>query len=1168
MAPYRYQGHTGAHGRPPLIGRGQELAYLEDTIEDALAGLPHVILVSGEAGIGKSRLLREARAIARNQQLGTGAGRAFENMEAPYLPFAQALEPLLDAVEKDADGPLREKLGLIHRLVAPSSNREGDIVGLAGALVEGYDADRHRFFEAVEHALCRAARLRPTLITLDDLHWADESSLDLLCHLVLAVTARSEVEPIPLAIVCAHRAVREDQPFVATLGRIRREAVVSEMELRGLDESGIADMMRSLGVDRPSPPLLREVAELTMGNPLFVEEVLYSLRREGSIEALLKEGRPPASLISLPADVTSALASRVAELSDASRDLMTLASSLRDEFNVTRLGEVSGCEEESVRDALEEAERTRIVVGNGEVYRFAHPLIRHMFYTRLSQTRRSQLHLHIANTLSDGSDSAERSLEIAHHILGAGSLVDPQRALIVARDAGERAFGICAWSEAARYLTAATKAAQRVESTTHAQRAELHHRLALACFRAMDVDRAAANYQVALRSYEAAGDARGLVVAEMEWVRLHVTLASVAYGTMADVSGLERALTRLGSEDRVLRGHALALLSQVYWTARNAERAIACARSALAIAEESRDPRLGCHAAIGLALALSQTLELEEAVAAHRKAIAFSREVGDPWLESYGIHRLPLTLIWLGKIEEAENLARQSPDYVRRSHEWAGASIALATRIAAHVIHGQFAEAEELGDQVKLLVGRSGYPWGGYNALPALASGFYLQGRAGDSEHILDRVVEPGFLFRDPGPTIQLAVWTYRQLLRVRAGVSAEERHQLLLVLGGVQPPAVTEVGAVPSFCALGEIAERLNAPDVTEASCQALSYAWSRGVVFTSAWVFLVPRVLGALLTLRGETDAAAEMLKKAASIATDLGAGPELALTRLAEARLFAKVGNVERARQMARRSLEGFEPLQMDPYSREARAFLEELGGSAAPPLVSRVSRWLEEGGSDLSRSESHTVLADDHAAPGMLLTSLEDASLPRIAGSLRVPTPSLRRERRSGHAFPLVVLMTDMVDSTAMLYRLGEQRAQKVMHAHNDIVRSCLREFGTREVRFTGDGFLTTHTSTVRALQCALAIQDETARHSARPENDRIQVRIGIDAGEIMLDNGELFGSAVNSAARLCAAATGGQVLTSRKVVELAGEKNFSFVSVGMRLLKGFVEPVEAFEIRRV
>jgi adenylate cyclase len=168
----------------------------------------------------------------------------------------------------------------------------------------------------------------------------------------------------------------------------------------------------------------------------------------------------------------------------------------------------------------------------------------------------------------------------------------------------------------------------------------------------------------------------------------------------------------------------------------------------------------------------------------------------------------------------------------------------------------------------------------------------------------------------------------------------------------------------------------------------------------------------------------------------------------------------------------------------------------------------------------------------------------------------------RDRR---AFALVTLVTDMVDSTALLRRLGEHATQAVMREHNDIVRSCLRAFGCREVKFTGDGFLATHTSAIRALQCAAAIQEAAVRRSAG-RGEPIQVRVALDAGEVLIDDRDLIGSAVNAATRMCAEALPGQILASAAVVALAGNDAFAFVPRGDRLLKGFEAPMAVFEVQ--
>lgn len=1146
MQPRRPQ-FTSVRGRTPLLGRAAEVEFAQSLLDDAIAGVPHVLIVTGEPGIGKSRLLREIRTMARGQQFEVGAGRAFDQMAVPYAPLTNALEPLLLGLDEREASAFRETLARLR----------GDTADRAIVTATGIEArtstERSRLFDAATELLLHAARHRPTVVTLDDLHWADAASLDLLAHLVVAVAARCESEPVPLLIVCAHRTLDSADPAAATLARVRREEVAVEMHLGGLDESAIADMLRTLGNERPAGGVLRQIADLTLGNPLFIEEVLHHLRKSGRAGVLASDVAALEGSLPLPLDVRSALAARIGELDATGRELLTVAACIGDQFGVDDLARAARREPADVRAVLHAAERARLLASDGDACAFSHPLIRHALTDALDPSVRAELHRRIADALEGGPGHDDALLEIASHLIAARAVAEPARLLDVTRRAGDRAMELCAWSEAARFFDAAIGALDAVPAVAEAERAALHHRLALACARSLDADRACAAYRAASRFYEAVDDRRGVLVSEIELTRMFVTLASVAYGTMVDVARLEWAMERSGPDEEILRGHALAVLCQVHWTARNPQQAITCGRRALAIADATGDARLGCEAATALALALGQTLDLEEAEVIHRRAIAFGHAANDSWLETYGVHRLPLTLAWRGKLDEADALARRSPEYTKRSQEWAGASMALAARIMVAVIRGRFAEAASLGDQVKLLVERSGYPWGGYNALPSVASGFYLRGDAAEAESILDRVVEPGVLFREPGTTIQLAVWTFRQLIGARAGVNAEQRQQLIGVLSSIAPPGELEIGAVPSFCALGEIACRLEAPEASEAAFQAVSYAWSRGVTFTSAWVFLVPRVLGTLLALRGDVAGADAMLRTAAGIATEVGAHPEIALTRLAQARLLASRGDPEAAREMAGRALESCAALGMAPSVREASALLATLrdrddDARAARPAPGADARHVEE------------TLAGDRDAPGTLLAALEEASLPRLAAGAASRAP-----RRDSGAFPLVTLVTDMVDSTALLHRLGERATQDLMREHNHLVRACFREFGCREVKFTGDGFLATHTSAIRALQCAVAIQDAAARRGAGTSVP-IRVRVALDAGEVLIDDRDLIGSAVNAANRLCAEARAGQIVASPAVVALAGDDAFSFVALGERVLKGFAQPMAIYEVQ--
>ena len=160
----------------------------------------------------------------------------------------------------------------------------------------------------------------------------------------------------------------------------------------------------------------------------------------------------------------------------------------------------------------------------------------------------------------------------------------------------------------------------------------------------------------------------------------------------------------------------------------------------------------------------------------------------------------------------------------------------------------------------------------------------------------------------------------------------------------------------------------------------------------------------------------------------------------------------------------------------------------------------------------------------------------------------------------------ILFTDMIDSTATTQRLGDASAQDLVRAHNTVVRDSLRVFGGLEIKHTGDGIMATFPSASRALSCALAIQFGVALHNATNATD-LQVRVGLNAGEPMVEEKDLFGTSVQMAARVCGEAQRGQVLVSNVVRELAAGKGFDFADMGESLLKGFDAPVHLYAASR-
>jgi class 3 adenylate cyclase len=171
----------------------------------------------------------------------------------------------------------------------------------------------------------------------------------------------------------------------------------------------------------------------------------------------------------------------------------------------------------------------------------------------------------------------------------------------------------------------------------------------------------------------------------------------------------------------------------------------------------------------------------------------------------------------------------------------------------------------------------------------------------------------------------------------------------------------------------------------------------------------------------------------------------------------------------------------------------------------------------------------------------------------------------RPAQTGAGGLLTIMFTDIEASTAMTQSLGDAGAQNVLRKHNDIIRDSLAAHDGREIKHTGDGIMASFTTTSSALTCATAIQRAFAEHNEREPAARVRVRIGLNAGEPVAEDGDLFGTSVQLAARVCARAEPGQILAANVVRELAAGKQFLFADHGDVLLRGFEDPVRIFEV---
>jgi class 3 adenylate cyclase len=1147
-------------------------------------------LLEGEAGIGKTRLVRELERDAVGAGLRVWHGRGREDLPLPYLLFQPLLAELAGG-EPPGEDPapaaraLRSLLGEASRSDAASG---------AEAQVE-----RLRLFHAVASQSFALARDRTGLVVLEDLHWADAASLDLLAHIVYAATDCGA--PLRLLLLCTLRPLEGGEHLAAVLERIGREEICHRLELAGFDEVETEALIRACGVGQPSHRLVARIAEVSNGNPLFAEEILHLLERE---HALVERGgrwttRVDPAELALPERVTHAIASRTRLLGQACRDALASAACLGERFDADELASVLDSRGADLHAWLGEALRARVLVSRGDRFHFAHPLVRQDFYTAADPVQRRAIHRRIALALERRrSDGREVDVtQIAHHWTLGQVPGDEEVVLRHARLAGDQAFSVFASGEAARHYEAALDVDRKARALQESERADLHYRAALAHYRDMDAASCLAHLEQASETFRRIDDAPGLARALVEQVRTYLTLSPVAYGTLIDVSELESVLGRLGEEHGSLRGSILLTLTDAFMHARLSGRAEECARRAVEVGRKLADDRLLATAASVRGTVQSQRLDVRDALASYRESLRLATRAGDPWIEGWPLQRLPLVLLWLARVDEADAAVAAAARNARRTGDWADHSLVMGAAALLAALRGDFAAVESRARETMAMVRRSRYPWGGVLALTVLYAVRALQGEWAEAEDALGILEEPGRVFAEVGPAARSIAAVARLRLRAlsqRATAEIrEEAGKLARLIQAVGP----EVGTIGPSCAFVEIADLLGDPSLAEGSVAALEFAEDRGVVFPAGGEYLLPRVQGVAASLARRWDAAQAYFDRACEVAQAAGARPDLARAELDHARMLVARGadgDREAAAEWLARALPALRDLGMEPFVKAGTSLARELGvhcalspdaGSAGvepTPRELELLALLARGRSDREIAEAlllgpgtvrlrtaalfekigverRTEAAAWALERGLALPAAgraEDAGALAPALGRRAPPPP----RPAAPAAERIILVSDMEQSTELITRLGDQAAQALLRVHNRIVRSCLRAHRGVEIQHTGDGFIVAFDSASDAVRCAVAIERRLARRERSSMGMPLRVRIGLHAGTPLAEEGRLFGVAMNTTARICSRAAPREILASEAVRALSAGSGLSFEALGEFALKGLERPV--------
>jgi DNA-binding CsgD family transcriptional regulator len=602
--------------RAPLVGRDAELRLVTAAIDRAQTSQGGAVILSGEPGIGKTRLAREALDLAASRDFLVLEGRSSPmDSELAYAPLLEALGRLLRGLGEKRRASLVSDLPDLGRLL-------GDLPVRAPEPIGDPALEKTRLFDAVARLVDRLASSSPVALFFDDLQWADQASLELLHHLARGLGSRRV-----LLLATWREEGAMSGGLRAMLSSLRRLGAIVEISLSRLDPAAVEHLAGGLLKGSAPNDLMGAIAARASGVPLFVETLLRSLVDSGQ---LVRSGSGwtlvGTTAVALPPIVRDLMLERIERLGAHERSVLAAIAVNGGPIPHDRLLAACGLDEEAMLSAfsrlrqaglgMEEPDQDRVL------YAVTHPLVLEVAYAELPEITRRRMHFAIASLLEESAP--EEIDHLARHYRSAGAFADPRRVLEVVLRAGQRALELCANEEAASNFAAAL--ARVREGHRSELLPEVLEKLGLAWQRVGKGAAAIALLMEALAVREASGDVRAALalrqrLAFAEWdlgridrAKAHIEAAHQALALVNDP--LEHA--------RLLHAHALLLerggdlvqLQEVLRTLRS-------------IAQHRREARLEVEVALADArLALRQGRRAESSDHA-RAAVAGAREIGD-----------------------------------------------------------------------------------------------------------------------------------------------------------------------------------------------------------------------------------------------------------------------------------------------------------------------------------------------------------------------------------------------------------------------------------------------------------------------------------------------------------------------------------------------------------
>jgi class 3 adenylate cyclase/tetratricopeptide (TPR) repeat protein len=783
----------------PFIGRKQEAGLLIERLRDLRSGRGGVVMVAGEPGIGKTRLVTEFAEAAKDAGATVLWGRCYEGEWAPpFAPFVEVIREHTSSAEHagvastPVDATVVDRLAplLGHELVSPPD----------GQTLQP-DQERFLLLDAVSDYFESVAMQAPLVCVLDDLHWADRGSIAMLQH------AARRLSQHAVLFVGAYRDVEvgREHPLSSAMASLRREKAFELITLAGLDSAEVGEMLDMIAEQDVPESFAHAIKAETEGNPLFIREVLIHLIEERRAQRDDGHWADDIALddIGVPEGIREVIGRRLLRLSVSCERMLSVASAMSGGFSWSVLRAISGEEESVMLDALDEALGAQLLAeqrGTGEAqYDFTHALVRQTLYEGLSSPRRAALHRRIGEALESlhGANPEMHLGQLAYHFSRA-SAGGEIKAIEYARRAGDHALSVYAYDEAIREYERALDAVELDRDFGERRRCLVLISLGEARLCTGSIAEAKQSF------WQAIGIARQLADTEL------FARAALGYGREWEsgtiphdaIVVLEQALSMLGEKRSALRSRLLAGLANTLYFAPEHERKDELTSEAIAIARETGDTGALAFALYSRHFVLAAVVAMEDRLAAATETVELAEQLGDTSMSLRGHAWRVADLIEMGDVERAWAEAEAVLPMVRRVHlpfYLLGADIIASMRT---LFEGRFADCEPMIARV-LATGQSQTGNIGMQVYGAQMFALrWMQGRLAEVESLFKTLVD-----QSPNiPTFRVALaFLYSEL-----GRDDDARRELDTLAAGGFSDLPRDTGWLPGLTLLGQVAARL----------------------------------------------------------------------------------------------------------------------------------------------------------------------------------------------------------------------------------------------------------------------------------------------------------------------------------------------------------------------